>query len=107
MYTNNLFTANNIATTSQILSQMPCQSNTPSLCATDKILVSVYRLGQEIETMQLCGFQSVEQILHTLAQRYSRVEGLLSIRLRNPRLGWTCKRTIRAARMQCSLLATA
>jgi len=98
MYTNNLFTINNIPTLN-----MPggnCERTSAStMCgcemrASDKILISVNKYGREIASMQVTGFVSINGILSSLIQMLTDEAGLLTIKLRNPRCGWMVKRSI-------------
>ena len=81
--------------------------NPNELTFDDKVLVSVCSFGREIASIQLNGFNNVQDILASLAEKFCNVGGLLTVRLRNPRCGWTSKHTIRTSRQCSSLLASA
>ena len=79
---------------------------TRELSASDSIWVSVSSYGREIVSCQLIGYATIQELLSAIAEKLSDVAGLLTVRLRNPRCGWTSKHTIRTARQASTLLAS-
>ena len=108
MYTNNLFTLNNISTiSSDIVSTLPI-NKIPTLgeeggnCAVgagasravyavraaDMVYVNVVQFGKVLLNAPMCGFCSVEALLAGVRRRLGEVCGVVTVNVRNCTCGW-------------------
>ena len=127
MYTNNLFTLNNISTiSSEIVSTLPI-NKIPTLgeeggnCAVgagvskavyavraaDVVYVNVVQFGKVLLNAPMCGFCSVEALLAGVRRRLGEVCGVVTVNVRNYTCGWALKRTVRLGRPMHTMLAGA
>lgn len=127
MYTDNLFTLNNIPTLGTNLPVVGL-NNIPALgcsgggmygmerCAAfsqlvfgaaDTVFVNVAQFGRTLINAPMSGFASMEALLAAVGRRLSDVHGLVNVVIRNRTRGWTEKRTIRLGRPAHSMLAGA
>lgn len=127
MYTNNLFTLNNISTiSSDIVSTLPInkiptlgeEGGNCAVCAgaskavyavraADMVYVNVVQFGKVLLNAPMCGFGSVEALLAGVRRRLGEVCGVVTVNVRNCTCGWALKRTVRLGRPMHTMLAGA
>jgi len=127
MYTDNLFTLNNIPTLGTNLpvfglNDIPAPGEgrggkcSAGCCSAfsqlvvgvaDTVFVNVAQFGRTLINAPISGFASLEALLAAVGRRLSGVHGLVTVVVRNRTRGWIEKRTIRFGRPTHSMLAEA
>lgn len=119
MYTNNLFTLNNISTLP--INKIPTLGEEGGNCAVgagasravyavraaDMVYVNVVQFGKVLLNAPMCGFGSVEALFAGVRRRLGEVCGVVTVNVRNCTCGWALKRTVRLGRPVHTMLAGA